>query len=88
MSHFKLWKYGDPGLPNLMVDPTAKRGVLNDWDLSYDEVLHLIKSSNLVGQSIISYLQKKGYPEVGCGNLGVALETAEQCLSEYVHLEW
>jgi coatomer protein complex subunit alpha (xenin) len=26
---------------------------------NYDEVLHLIKSSDLVGQSIISYLQKK-----------------------------
>ena len=31
---------------------------------NYDEVLHLIKSSNLVGQSITSYLEKKGYPEV------------------------
>ena len=33
---------------------------------TYDEVLRLIKPSNLVGQSIISYLQKKGYPEAGC----------------------
>jgi coatomer protein complex subunit alpha (xenin) len=54
--------------------------------------LHIIRNSNLVGQSIIAYLQKKGYPEVAlhfvrddrtrfelaleCGNLEVALETA------------
>jgi len=37
--HFKLWKLGfehrDPSLGNLMVDPVTRRGVLNDWDLSY-----------------------------------------------------
>jgi coatomer protein complex subunit alpha (xenin) len=31
---------------------------------NYDEVLHIIRTSNLVGQSIIAYLQKKGFPEV------------------------
>ena len=30
----------------------------------YDEVLHMVKNAKLVGQSIIAYLQKKGYPEV------------------------
>eukprot|EP00735_Rhodelphis_limneticus_P003453 TRINITY_DN14929_c0_g1::TRINITY_DN14929_c0_g1_i1::g.25834::m.25834 TRINITY_DN14929_c0_g1::TRINITY_DN14929_c0_g1_i1::g.25834 ORF type:complete len:1225 (-),score=362.34,sp/Q9AUR7/COPA2_ORYSJ/51.00/0.0,COPI_C/PF06957.6/2.6e-120,Coatomer_WDAD/PF04053.9/1e-115,WD40/PF00400.27/0.56,WD40/PF00400.27/4.3e-08,WD40/PF00400.27/9.7e-10,WD40/PF00400.27/2.6e-11,WD40/PF00400.27/7.1e-08,WD40/PF00400.27/5.7e-07,WD40/PF00400.27/3.5e+03,Nup160/PF11715.3/1.8e+02,Nup160/PF11715.3/26,Nup160/PF11715.3/0.012,TPR_2/PF07 len=30
----------------------------------YDEVLRMIKTSNLCGQAIISYLQKKGYPEI------------------------
>lgn len=60
---------------------------------NYDEVLHIIRTSNLVGQSIIAYLQKKGYPEIAlhfvqdkstrfdlaieCGNLEVALETAQ-----------
>lgn len=58
----------------------------------YDEVLNMVRNANLVGQSIIAYLQKKGYPEVAlhfvkdektrfglaleCGNLQVALEAA------------
>lgn len=53
----------------------------------------MVKSSTLVGQSIISYLEKKGYPEIAlhfvkdertrfglaleCGNLDVALEAAK-----------
>ena len=40
LGHFRLWQLGfqhaDPSLFNLMVDPTTKRGVLNDWDLAYD----------------------------------------------------
>ena len=40
LGHFKLWQlgfqHGDPSLSNLMINPTTKRGVLNDWDLSYD----------------------------------------------------
>jgi len=59
----------------------------------YDEVLYMVRNSKLVGQSIISYLQKKGYPEVAlhfvkdertkfqlaveCGNIKVALEAAK-----------
>ena len=59
----------------------------------YDRVLQIIRNSNLVGQSIISYLEKKGYPEVAlqfvkdpntrfelaleCGNLEIGLETAK-----------
>lgn len=55
-------------------------------------MLQIIKTSSLVGQSIISYLQKKGYPEIAlqfvqdpqtrfelaleCGNLEVAVEMA------------
>ena len=30
----------------------------------YDEVLHMVRNTKLVGQSIIAYLQQKGYPEV------------------------
>lgn len=57
-------------------------------------MLQIIKTSSLVGQSIISYLQKKGYPEIAlqfvqdpqtrfelaieCGNLDVAVEMAKQ----------
>jgi coatomer subunit alpha len=58
----------------------------------YDEVLHMVRNAVLIGQSIISYLQKKGYPEVAlhfvkdektrfglaleCGNIDIALESA------------
>lgn len=28
------------------------------------QVLHMVRNAKLVGQSIIAYLQKKGYPEV------------------------
>jgi coatomer protein complex subunit alpha (xenin) len=57
-------------------------------------MLQIIKTSSLVGQSIISYLQKKGYPEIAlqfvqdpqtrfelaleCGNLDVAIEMARE----------
>lgn len=56
-------------------------------------MLQIIKTSSLVGQSIISYLQKKGYPEIAlqfvqdpqtrfelaleCGNIEVAIEMAK-----------
>ncbi|KPJ05405.1 Coatomer subunit alpha [Papilio xuthus] len=59
----------------------------------YDQVLHMVRTAKLVGQSIIAYLQDKGYPEVAlhfvkeprtrlslalqCGNIEVALEAAK-----------
>ncbi|ENN79199.1 hypothetical protein D910_09097 [Dendroctonus ponderosae] len=59
----------------------------------YEEVLNMVQKSRLVGQSIISYLQQKGYPEVAlhfvkddktrftlaleCGNIDIALEAAK-----------
>ncbi|KAJ3148100.1 hypothetical protein HDU89_004946 [Geranomyces variabilis] len=76
----------------IAIDPTEYRFKLALVRKNYNEVLHLIRTSNLVGQSIIAYLQKKGYPEVAlhfvkdaktrfelaieCGNLSVAVETA------------
>ena len=30
----------------------------------FPQVLHMVRNAKLVGQSIIAYLQKKGYPEV------------------------
>ncbi|ORX92865.1 coatomer protein alpha subunit [Basidiobolus meristosporus CBS 931.73] len=75
------------------IDPTEYRFKLALINKNYDEVLHVIKHSNLVGQSVIAYLQKIGYPEIAlhfvqdertrfelaleCGNLDVALETAK-----------
>ncbi|KAN0061992.1 hypothetical protein ACQY0O_005987 [Thecaphora frezii] len=78
---------------NITIDPTEYRFKLALVRGQYDEVLSIIKNSNLVGQAIIAFLQKKGYPEIAlhfvqdkstrfdlaieCGNLDVALETAE-----------
>ncbi|KLO13353.1 coatomer subunit alpha-2 [Schizopora paradoxa] len=74
------------------IDPTEYRFKLALLKNNYEEMLHIIKTSNLVGQSIIAYLQQKGFPEIAlhfvddkntrfdlaveCGNLDVALETA------------
>ncbi|KAI1280548.1 Coatomer subunit alpha [Halotydeus destructor] len=78
----------------LTVDPTEYRFKLALINRKYDEVLRMVRSSNLVGQSIIAYLQKKGYPEVAlhfvkddktrfalaleCGNIEVALDAARK----------
>ena len=78
----------------LTIDPTEYRFKLALVKRHYDEMLNIIKTSSLVGQSIISYLQKKGYPEIAlqfvqdpttrfdlaieCGNLDVAVEMAQQ----------
>lgn len=78
----------------LTIDPTEFRFKLALVKRNYDEMLQMIKTSSLVGQSIISYLQQKGYPEIAlqfvqdpqtrfelaieCGNLEVATEMAKQ----------
>lgn len=78
----------------LNIDPTEYRFKLALVKRNYEEMLQIIKNSSLVGQSIISYLQKKGYPEIAlqfvqdpqtrfelaieCGNLDVAVEMAKQ----------
>ncbi|EMG49846.1 COP1 Coatomer subunit alpha [Candida maltosa Xu316] len=77
----------------ISIDPTEyrfKRALVNK---NFGEVLRLIQNSTLVGQNIIAYLQKKGFPEVAlhfvqdpetrfelaleCSNLQVALEQAK-----------
>jgi len=78
----------------IQIDPTEYRFKLALVKRDYNEMLNIIKTSSLVGQSIISYLQKKGYPEIAlqfvqdpqtrfelaieCGNLDVAVEMAKQ----------
>lgn len=78
----------------LTIDPTEYRFKLALVKRNYEEMLNIIRTSSLVGQSIISYLQKKGYPEIAlqfvqdpqtrfelaieCGNLEVAVEMAKQ----------
>eukprot|EP01137_Pigoraptor_chileana_P028983 Opistho-2@13564 len=77
----------------LGIDPTEFRFKLALIRRKYDEVLYMVRNSKLIGQSIIAYLQKKGYPEVAlhfvkddrtrfglaleCGNIEVALEAAK-----------
>ncbi|XP_065906077.1 coatomer subunit alpha-like isoform X1 [Dysidea avara] len=77
----------------LTIDPTEFKFKLALINRKYDEVLHMVRHAKLVGQSLISYLEKKGYPEVAlhfvkdertkfglaidCGNIEVALETAK-----------
>ena len=48
----------------ITIDPTEYRFKLALIRDNYDEVLYLIRTSNLLGQSIIAYLQQKGFPEV------------------------
>ncbi|XP_054718757.1 coatomer subunit alpha-like [Uloborus diversus] len=76
----------------LTIDPTEYRFKLALINRKYEEVLHMVRNAKLVGQSIIAYLQKKGYPEVAlhfvkdektrfglaleCGNIEVALDAA------------
>ena len=75
------------------IDTTEYRFKLALINRKYDEVLHMVRNAKLVGQSIIAYLQKKGYPEVAlhfvkdektrfglaleCSNIEVALEAAK-----------
>ncbi|RVE44062.1 hypothetical protein evm_011299 [Chilo suppressalis] len=77
----------------LNIDPTEYRFKLALLTRQYDQVLHMVRTAKLVGQSIIAYLQDKGYPEVAlhfvkdprtrlslalqCGNTEVALEAAK-----------
>jgi coatomer subunit alpha len=78
----------------LSIDPTEYRFKMALVKRNYEEMLQIIKNSSLVGQSIISYLQKKGYPEIAlqfvqdpqtrfelaieCCTLDVAVEMAKQ----------
>ncbi|KAL0959956.1 hypothetical protein HGRIS_011620 [Hohenbuehelia grisea] len=74
-------------------DPTEYRFKLALLRNNYEEMLYIIKTSTLLGQSIIGYLQQKGFPEIAlhfvqdtntrfelaieCGNLDVAMEMAK-----------
>ena len=76
----------------LTVDPTEYKFKLALINRKYEEVLYMVRNAKLVGQSIIAYVQQKGYPEVAlrfvkdertrfglaleCGNIEVALESA------------
>ncbi|KAG6830285.1 hypothetical protein H0H87_008583 [Tephrocybe sp. NHM501043] len=75
-------------------DPTEYRFKLALLRNNYEEMLYIIRTSTLMGQSIIAYLQQKGFPEIAlhfvqdtntrfelaieCGNLDVAMKTAKE----------
>nr|XP_039274380.1 LOW QUALITY PROTEIN: coatomer subunit alpha-like [Styela clava] len=77
----------------LGIDPTEYRFKQALVNRKYDEVLNMVRNAKLVGQSIIAYLQQKGYPEVAlhfvkdektrftlaleCGDIEVALAAAK-----------
>lgn len=86
--------------PRIMnIDATEYKFKLALVNRKYDEVLHMVRNAVLIGQSIISYLQKKGYPEVAlhfvkdektrfglaleCGNIDIALESARALDDKY-----
>ena len=54
----------DGTVESIPIDPTEYRFKVALAKKDYKEMVRVIKTSNLVGQSIIGYLQKKGYPEV------------------------
>lgn len=49
----------------ITIDPTEYRFKLALLRNNHEEMLYIIRTSNLLGQSIIAYLQQKGFPEVG-----------------------
>lgn len=83
----------EAGPVEVPIDPTEYKFKLALINRRIDQVLNMVKGASLVGQSIISYLQKQGYPELAlhfvkdektrfglaleCGNLDVALEAAK-----------
>lgn len=84
----------DGQLRNVSIDLTEllfKQALMNQ---KFDEVFRIIKSSKLIGKSIIAYLREKGYPKIAlhfveddrtkfdlaieCGNIDIALEAAKK----------
>ena len=79
----------------LQVDTTEYIFKLALMHRKFDQVLSMIRGNQLCGQAIIAYLQAKGYPEVAlhfvkdeatrfnlaieCGNIEVALQSAQVC---------
>ena len=80
-------------LASVQIDTTEYVFKLALLQHKFEQVLKMIKGSALCGQSIISYLQSKGFPEVAlhfvkdertrfnlaieCGNIEVALQSAQ-----------
>ncbi len=81
-------------LKTLAVDITECYFKMALFNQSFDTVLRMVREANLIGNSIVGYLQKKGHPDVAlhfvkdpqvrfnlalqCGELDVALAAARQ----------
>lgn len=79
---------------SIEIDPTEYRFKKALVNKNFKEVLRIITNSNLVGENIIGYLEKSGYPEIAlqfvqdsetrfelaieCHNLDIALEEAKK----------
>jgi coatomer protein complex subunit alpha (xenin) len=48
----------------LAIDDTEYRFKLALLERRFGEVLKMVREYNLIGQSIIAYLEKKGFPDV------------------------
>ncbi|ODM88137.1 Coatomer subunit alpha [Orchesella cincta] len=86
----------------LNINPTEYQFKLALINRNYDEILRMVRSSNLLGQAMIAYLQKRGYPEVAlhfvkdektrfilaleCGNITVAFDAAK-ALDEAIEIK-
>lgn len=95
--HFPTARHPDqlrkPSSSKLQVDTTEYMFKLALLQRKFDTVLAMIRGAGLTGQSIIAYLQQKGFPEVAlhfvhnertrfnlaieCGNIEVALQSAQ-----------
>ena len=85
----------------MQVDTTEYMFKLALLQRKFDTVLAMIRGSALCGQSIIAYLQAKGFPEVAlhfvkdertrfnlaleCGNIEVALKSAQVWPHAWLH---
>lgn len=66
------------------IDPAEYRFKVAVSNKNVEEMMSMIKDSHLIGQSIIAYMQKKGYPEMALKfvkdkktRFGLALECGE-----------
>lgn len=66
----------------ITIDPTEYRFKLALLRNNYEEMLYIIRTSNLLGQSIIAYLQQKGFPEVQISVFNHGLEGQLMRLSD------
>ncbi|XP_063932491.1 coatomer subunit alpha-like [Zophobas morio] len=91
----KVYCFDNESRPRVLeIDPSEYKFKFALVTKNYDEVLYMVRTSNLIGQSIIFYLQQKGYPELAlhfvkdekakfplalqCNNLQVALNCAKK----------
>ncbi|KAJ6528740.1 coatomer WD associated region-domain-containing protein [Mycena vulgaris] len=63
----------------ITLDPTEYRFKLTLLKNNYEEMLYIILTSTLLGQSIITYLQQKGFPEALKQGIHKIVEKAHGC---------